>query len=62
MLEKLTKTKIEYVETPSYTKKTDVGNFIANNEKLCKLGWKPKVSIESGIKKTLQFFREKNYS
>lgn len=59
-LEKLTDAKIEYVETPSYTKKTDVGNFIANNRKLSQLNWKPKVSVEYGIKKTLQFFQE-NY-
>ena len=58
LLEKLTKAKIEYVKTPSYTKKTDVGNFIVNNKKLSNLGWKPKVSVESGIKKTLQFFEE----
>ena len=59
-LEKLTDAKIEYVETPSYTKKTDVGNFIANNTKLSKLNWKPKVTVESGIKKTLQFFQNNN--
>lgn len=59
-LEKLTDAKIEYVETPSYTKKTDVGNFIANNAKLSKLNWKPKISVESGIKKTLQFFQDNN--
>jgi len=58
LLEKLTKAKIEYVKTPSYTKKTDVGNFIVNNKKLSNLGWKPKISVESGIKKTLQFFEE----
>ena len=60
LLEKLTDAKIEYVETPSYTKKTDVGNFIANNTKLSKLNWKPKVTVESGIKKTLQFFKHSN--
>jgi len=57
-LEKFTESKIEYLETPSYTKKTDVGNFIVNNKKLCSLGWKPNVSLESGIKKTLQYFKE----
>jgi len=58
ILEKLTRTQIKYVKTPTYTKKVDVGNFVANNSKIVKLGWKPKISIEEGIKQTLEYFRE----
>ena len=56
LLNKFTQCKIDYPLTPNYTKKVDVGNFVVNNSKLKKLGWKPKVSIDEGIKKTLNFF------
>ena len=55
-LEELTNTKVKYVNTPSYTKKVDVGNFVVDNFKLKSLGWKPKTPIKDGIKKTLEFF------
>ena len=57
ILQKNTLCKINYPKTPSYTKKVDVGNFVVDNRKLKKLGWKPKFSTEMGIKKTLEFFR-----
>ena len=56
LLEKLTKTKTKYVNPPNYTKKVDVGNFVVNNKKLKALGWKPKISLEEGITKTLKYF------
>ena len=56
LLEKITNSKVTYVETPTYTKKVDVGNFIVDNSKLRKLGWTPKVSVEKGIAKTLDYF------
>ena len=57
LLEKNTNCKVMYPKTPTYTKKVDVGNFIVNNSKLRKLGWSPKVSIDSGIRKTLDYFQ-----
>lgn len=57
LLTKQTGTKVIFTPTPKYTKKVDVGNFVANNTKLQKLGWKPKVSLESGIMKTLDYFK-----
>ena len=57
LLRKLTNCKVKFVATPRYTKKTDVGNFVADNSKLRKLGWAPKTSVEIGIKKTLEFFK-----
>ena len=56
LLEKITNSKIDYIKTPTYTKKVDVGNFIVDNSKLKKLGWKPKISLELGIKNTLDYF------
>ena len=58
MLEKLTNAKTKFVETPRYTKKVDVGNFVVDNSKLRSLGWKPKISMEEGIKKTLKYFKD----
>ena len=55
-LQKVTKCEIDYPKTPNYTKKVDVGNFVVNNSKLKKLGWKPKITINEGIEKTLEFF------
>ena len=56
LLNKYTQCKVDYPPTPNYTKKVDVGNFVVSNTKLKKLGWKPKTSINEGIKKTLDFF------
>ena len=60
LLEKLTTAKTKYVKQPKYTKKVDVGNFVVNNSKMRKLGWKPKISVEKGILETLKYFKEKN--
>ena len=57
ILEKNTNCKVVFPKTPTYTKKVDVGNFIVNNAKLRKLGWSPKISINAGIKKTLDYFQ-----
>jgi len=60
VLEKLTKAKTKYVKPPKYTKKVDVGNFVVNNSKIKSLGWKQKISVEEGIRKTLNYFKENN--
>ena len=56
ILTKNTGTKVVFIPTPKYTKKTDVGNFVVNNSKLKKLGWSPKVSVDVGLKLTLEYF------
>jgi nucleoside-diphosphate-sugar epimerase len=56
ILEKQTTATTKYVPTPKYTKKVDVGNFVVDNKKIKSLGWKPKISIEDGIRKTLKYF------
>lgn len=61
-LEELTKSKVEYVESPQYTKKVDVGNFLVDNSKLRKLGWKPRTPIKEGIKLTLAHFKDMDKS
>ena len=57
LLTKHTGAKVVFSKTPKYTKKVDVGNFVVNNTKLKKLGWKPKKSLETGIKLTLDYFQ-----
>lgn len=53
--------KILYVKTPTYTKKVDVGNFVVDNSKLKKLGWKPKISVNVGISKTIDYFKKSHF-
>ena len=57
-LNELTNVQVEYVESPKYTSKVDVGNFHVDNSKLRSLGWKPAVSAKEGIIKTLSFFNQ----
>ena len=55
-LEELTNAKIKYVESPIYTQKVDVGNFLVDNSKLKSLGWNVKVPVKKGIEMTLDYF------
>ena len=47
---------VNYGEASEYNKKVDVGNFLVENTKLRKLGWKPSISTKDGILKTLEYF------
>lgn len=53
----LTHSSIKYIESPQYTKKVDVGNFVVDNSKLQSLGWKIDTTVKEGIEKTLEYFR-----
>lgn len=55
-LKKFTNTTIHYKNSPLYTKKVDVGNFVADNSKLKSLGWQLQTPVKVGIKKTLDYF------
>lgn len=55
-LHELTNADVKFVDSPNYTKKVDVGNFVVNNSKLKSLGWVPKYTIKEGLKKTIDFF------
>jgi len=57
LLTKHTGTKVVFPPSPKYTQKVDVGNFVVNNSKLKKLGWKPKISLDTAIKLTLEYFQ-----
>ena len=58
LLKKQSNCSIDYTESPKYTKQVDVGDFIVNNNKIKKLGWKPKISINKGIKLTIDSFHK----
>lgn len=46
------------VTPPDFHKRVGIKNFVCDNTELKKLGWKPKVSLEEGIKRTIAFYRE----
>ena len=55
-LEELTGAKVKYIESPQYTKKVDVGNFVVENSKLRSLGWEIKTPISSKFRLVLVIF------
>jgi len=59
-LEELTNARVNYVPSPEYASKVDVGDFVVDNSKLCSLGWAPKIFLKDGVQKTIDFFKEKN--
>ncbi len=59
-LKELTNSQVKYIESPQYTKKVDVGNFLVDNSKLKSLGWSIKTPVKEGIRKTLEYFTSQN--
>ncbi len=56
-LKEITNSSVKYVESPYYTKKVDVGNFVVDNSKLKSLGWEQNITVKEGIQKTIDFFK-----
>lgn len=51
--------KMKVVEFPAERKKIEVGNYVASREKIKKTyGWEPRVSLEKGVKETLNYYRK----
>ena len=57
IIQELTDGKVKYVDEPTYHKKIDVGNFVADNKKLRSLGWEHKVQFKEGVKNILNHFK-----
>lgn len=58
-LEELTKGKVVYIQAPDYHKRINVGNIVVDNTKIRSLGWNWQVSVKEGIKRILEYYREK---
>jgi UDP-glucose 4-epimerase len=53
------KGSFELIPFPDERKKIEIGNYIANYEKIKRtLGWEPKIGLEEGIKKTVEFYEK----
>ncbi|MEK7472775.1 MAG: NAD-dependent epimerase/dehydratase family protein [Patescibacteria group bacterium] len=55
--------KYKIIEMPQERKKVEIGDFVADYSKITHdIRWKPKVSLEKGLKKTFDFYlRNKKY-
>jgi len=47
---------IRYIPYPRNAKSIEIGDFIVNNTKLKSIGWKPTVTLEDGIRKTVEYY------
>jgi UDP-glucose 4-epimerase len=55
---KYTEVKTKSILPPDFHKRVGIRDFVCDNSELKKLGWEPKVSLEEGIQKTVQYYRE----
>ena len=56
--EQIPNTKVRIIEPPKFHKSVGIVDFVCDNSDLKKLGWSPKISLEEGIKKTIEFYRK----
>lgn len=52
------KGKIKHIAWPKGYEKNETGDYIADITKIGRLGWRPKVSFEEGIKRTYEYYKE----
>jgi nucleoside-diphosphate-sugar epimerase len=51
--------KIKMVSSPREWSSIEIGDFYSSYGKIEKLGWKPETSIETGLRKTIDFYRDR---
>jgi nucleoside-diphosphate-sugar epimerase len=57
MAAKETGAAIKPVSPPDFHNRVGIRDFVCDNRPLLKLGWKPKVSLEEGIRMTAEYYR-----
>jgi UDP-glucose 4-epimerase len=59
VIEILGKGRYEIVKFPKDRKSIEIGNYVADIKKIKEqLGWQPKISVEEGIKRTVEYYRK----
>ncbi|WP_321418538.1 NAD-dependent epimerase/dehydratase family protein [uncultured Methanomethylovorans sp.] len=53
--------RAEAVNPPDFHNRVGIKNFVCDNSELKRLGWKPEITIEEGIEKTIQYYKELRY-
>jgi len=48
------------IEPPDFHKKVGIGDFICDPSALKDLGWQPRVDLEEGIKRTIEYYKGEN--
>ena len=51
---------IKPIDPPDFHKRIGIRDFVCDNTPLKSLGWKPKISLQEGIKKTIEYYKNKN--
>ncbi len=51
--------KVKAIMPPDFHKQVGIIDFVCDNSELIKLGWRPQVSLEEGIKKTIEFYQSR---
>ncbi|MCP4613414.1 MAG: NAD-dependent epimerase/dehydratase family protein [Planctomycetes bacterium] len=53
-----TQTNVTPIEPPEFHKKVGIKDFVCDNYDMKNIGWQPKISIEEGIRRTIDYYRE----
>ncbi len=57
IIEMAGKGKIEMIPYPKERKVVEPGHFVADISKISELGWKPKTSLEDGLRETIEWYK-----
>ena len=57
---KLSGRDIPVKSSPPYLRRVEIPNVVSDSSKIRQLGWKPTISIQHGLKMTLDWYSDKN--